>query len=62
MTSTSSEETSRGLELGITSESVEIYRYKTHKYQSLSDALKYAEIDAARKKPDPEAPAPIKTT
>jgi hypothetical protein len=37
------------------SETVEVYTYKKYKYHKLSDALKYAEIDALRDEPDPEA-------
>jgi|APSaa5957512576_1039674.scaffolds.fasta_scaffold227792_2 hypothetical protein len=54
---TTGKETAHQLELGITCETVEVYRYKTHVYQKLSDALKYAEIDILSDDPDPEAPA-----
>lgn len=35
-------------ELGVSIESVQIYRYKEHKYQNLSDAKAYATLDRAR--------------
>ncbi|MDA0978649.1 MAG: hypothetical protein O3B72_08835 [Proteobacteria bacterium] len=54
-TQTTADTTARQLELGITCETVEFYRYKQHRYQKLSDALKYAEIDVQRDNPDPEA-------
>lgn len=37
-------------ELGITSDLVVIYKYKDHKYQKLSDAMHYAEIDRMKEK------------
>ncbi len=42
--------------LGISCEQVNVYRYKTHVYQKLSDALRYAEIDSMREEPDPKPP------
>jgi hypothetical protein len=62
MTTTTPEETARQLELGITCETVAVYKYKSHVYQKLSDALKYAEIDSVSDHPDPEAPASISIT
>jgi hypothetical protein len=48
-------DTERQLELGITCETVAVYRYKQHSYSKLSDALNYAEIDVLSNDPDPEA-------
>ncbi len=55
-TATDSEQ-ARELELGITRETVETYKYKTHVYNKLSDALKYAEIDRGSATPEAEAPS-----
>lgn len=49
------EQLARSTALGIKSESVEVFSYKQHQYQKLTDALKYAEIDIQRDVPDPEA-------
>jgi len=52
-----SEDETKMQALGITTEPRTIYIYKTHKYQSLKDAVRYAEIDQARPVSDQDAEA-----
>ena len=39
---------------GITSKSRDVYYYKDFKYERLADAVRYAEIEADRRRPEGE--------